>query len=156
MSKVLTGFDRNPNCGLSFIGTTGAKQSFRDECDINKIMKTWQLTGEFSHVNRLTPTYGDFSNPTDYQEALHQIEAAQADFDALPSEVRRAMGNDPGTLLEFMADPANLEEAQRLGLVPPDPPEAPEPKPGVQPDGDKAPEPPPDKADPPSPISGGD
>ncbi len=37
---------------LEFAKTGRTKQSMRDECDINLIMKKYQKTGAIAHVNR--------------------------------------------------------------------------------------------------------
>lgn len=120
-------------------GATRTQQNFTDECDINRIMKQYQRVGEFGHVTRATATYGDFSNPVDYQTALNQVKAAQADFDGLPSSIRKRMDNNPALLLDFLSNEENNAEAIELGLrpAPPEPaepiPPTPEPPtPGVQ------------------------
>ena len=111
-------------------GEGRTKQSFKDECDVNRIMQQWRKTGEMNHLNHFTPTYGDFTNAEDYLAATLKCKQAEADFGALSANIRNRMGNDPANLLSFMADPANLEEAVSLGLVqkpadPPPPPAAP-------------------------------
>lgn len=60
----------------------------------------------------------DASSPVSYQDALQMIATAQARFEALPSRVRERFGNDPDKLIRFMDDPANADEAVKLGLVP--------------------------------------
>ena len=130
-------------------GEGRTKQSFKDECDVNQIMKRWQKTGEMNHLNNFSPTYGDFTNADDYLSATLKCKQAESDFDALSANIRNRMGNNPANLLAFMADPANLEEAVSLGLVqkpadPPAPPAAPAPAPANPP------------AQPASPVSGGE
>lgn len=93
------------------------KQSFKDECDINKIMSKWRRTGVLEHMAAAPPVYGDFDNYMEYQDAQNRLISADAAFAALPSHIRKRMDNDPAKFLEFMADPENLEEAQELGLA---------------------------------------
>lgn len=55
----------------------------------------------------------------------------------LPPEIRTRFDNDPGKLIDFVADPDNRQEAQELGIVnpapePAKPPEVP-PEPAQQP-----------------------
>lgn len=95
------------------------EQSFRDECNINLIMAKYRKSGEMSHLARVNPTYGDFSLGLDFQTAQNHVIDAQADFDSLSAEIRARMNNDPGQLLDFLADPENLEEARELGLAKP-------------------------------------
>lgn len=92
-------------------------QSFKEECDINVVVAMHQRTGSLQHVNVGTPTYGDYSEVGSYQEALDTVIAAQDAFMALPAKVRTRMGNNPAVLLEFLANPDNKAEAQKLGLV---------------------------------------
>lgn len=94
-------------------------QSFKNECDVNVIMRQWRKTGIIPNPNMQPPMFGDFSTATDYQESVNHCMAAQASFDQLPAEVRKRMGNDPANFMAFLADPANDEEAIALGLKTP-------------------------------------
>ena len=69
------------------------------------------------HVNQAQPQYLDVSALPDYQSALNIVQEAQASFDALPSTVRERFSNNPGSLISFLADPSNRDEAIKLGLV---------------------------------------
>jgi len=93
------------------------KQAFKDESDVNNIMKKWRRTGEMTHLNTREPTYGDFTSGDDFMTAQQSVIDAKADFDSLSARIRDRMGNSPATLLRFMADPENLEEAISLGLL---------------------------------------
>ena len=94
-----------------------AVQSERDECDINTIVRRFGLTGHLPVGVRM-PSYGDFVGVSDYQSALHAIMDADDAFLAMPAEVRTRFDNDPAKFVDFCADPANMEEAVKLGLVP--------------------------------------
>ena len=98
-------------------GEALAKQSFKDECDINRIVKKWQSDGVITHVNKFMGDYGDFTNTDDYQSSLNMVMAAQASFLELPAAVRREFDNDPGTFLAFVQNPANSEKLVALGLA---------------------------------------
>lgn len=110
------------------------QQSFKEECDINRILAKFRKTGELSHLTDHEPQYGDFSSSVDYKEALDRVHAAQADFDGLSARVRARMQNNPANLLAFMDDPENEDEARELGLLPqlehpePPPPSGPDPQ----------------------------
>lgn len=95
------------------------KQSMSDECDINKIMERFEKTGILTHANDSSPRYGDFSDVVDYDESLRVVMDAEESFMSLPAKVRARFQNDPSELIEFVRDPANLNEAISLGLVPP-------------------------------------
>lgn len=96
---------------------SNVQQSFKDECDINKIIKTYDKTGVINHVNGLQAQYGDFSELKDYHGSYNQILEAQASFDALPAVIRKRFNNDPGELLKFVADEKNVDEMVELGLA---------------------------------------
>jgi phage internal scaffolding protein len=113
--------------GEDWTKATKAHQSFKEECDINEILRRFGKTPELMPVNALKGTYGDFSNVVDYHTALNQIIASEAQFDALPSNLRKRFDNDPAELLEFLQDPKNETEAIELGLV-----NAPKTEPKVQ------------------------
>ncbi len=92
------------------------KQSFKEECDINTILKRFNVTGQLL-VGPLQPQYGDFSGVYDYQTALNAVIAAQDSFNALPAMLRNRFANDPAAFVDFCSDESNREEMIRLGLV---------------------------------------
>lgn len=96
-----------------------ARQEFRDQCDINNILKQFKKTGIISHINaqREQGSYEDLPDPMEYQDALNAVLEAQEAFSTLPSKVRTRFDNDPAKFLEFMSDPRNQEEAYDLGLA---------------------------------------
>lgn len=97
---------------------TMTQQHFAEECDINTIVRRFNLTGQLPTGVRM-PTYGDFDNVPTYQEALNAIRAADEAFNEMPAEVRARFANDPARFVDFCSDPANKAEAQKLGLVDP-------------------------------------
>lgn len=96
-----------------------AKQSFKDECDINTLMERYQRSGVIEHVNRFGGRYGDFTGVQDYQASVNQVLEAQEAFMTLPSSVRKRFDNDPGVFLDFVMEPSNLDEMVSLGLANP-------------------------------------
>ncbi len=85
------------------------KQSFKDSCDVNKILKKAQKTGTISHLNKHQATYGDLSG-FDFTEAQIQLAKAGEIFDDLPSEIRREFDNSPAKFFEFANDVDNVEK----------------------------------------------
>lgn len=91
-------------------------QADRDDADINVIVKRFGVTGILPQ--RLSPpTYGDFTGINDYQSALNAVINAEDAFMQFPADVRSRFKNDPQSMLEFLADPANRDEAISLGLI---------------------------------------
>jgi len=92
------------------------KQAFKEECDINTILKRFNVTGQLP-VSPLQPQYGDFSGVRDYQTALNAVIAAQESFQALPAVLRNRFANDPAAFVDFCSDESNREEMIKLGLI---------------------------------------
>lgn len=93
------------------------KQSFKDEVNINNIMARWAAGSYVPEPRRSQPSYGDFSNATDYKEALDRINQARTEFMALPPALRGKFSNDPAELLAWLDNPENLDEAREVGLL---------------------------------------
>jgi len=101
---------------LVFTRPSRTQQSFRDECDINNILRQFNVTGELP-IGSLQPQYGDFSGITDYQSALNAVMAAQDSFLQLPAKLRAKFDNDPALFVEFASNEANKDEMKALGLL---------------------------------------
>jgi len=102
--------------GLRCEDATRTQQHFKDETDINNILRMFNITGQLPK-KALTPQYGDFSGVLDYHTALNAVIAAEDEFMTLPAQLRARFDNDPQELVEFLNNPNNLDEAQSLGLV---------------------------------------
>jgi len=99
-------------------GEDMTKQSFKDECDINVIMKRYAATGILEHVREAAPRYLD-ATTYDYQAAMNLVAEANSLFAGMPSELRERFGNDPAKLLDFVHDPKNAQESVSLGFLDP-------------------------------------
>lgn len=106
------------------------RQEFKEECDLALLLKRFGRTPEGLAALRNaqgfaeTCQFGDVSAVPDFRAARDAINAANASFMALPAIVRRRFNNDPAEFLDFVQDPANLDEARSLGLAKPvEPPE---------------------------------
>ena len=102
--------------GLACEEPTLTQQHFKDETDINNILRQFNITGLLPE-SPLSPRYGDFTGIVDYHSALNAVIAAQSDFDALPAQLRARFENDPENLINFLNDSSNYEEAVKLGLI---------------------------------------
>lgn len=94
-----------------------AVQSERDKCDLNIIKSIYDKTGIMNNVRTDQPRYGDFTSSRDYHDVLFRAQQAQEDFLLLDAHIRARFDNDPGKLLDFVADPKNAAEAVQLGLM---------------------------------------
>jgi len=102
--------------GLSCLDVSLAKQSFAEECDINTIVKRFNLSGQLPE-NVFVPQYGDFEEVFDFHTAMNVVAKAGEAFDAMPADVRARFNNDPGAFVDFVSDPANTDEAVKLGIA---------------------------------------
>lgn len=102
--------------GLHCEDVTLTQQHFKDETDINNILRQFNVTGLLPETP-LSPRYGDFTGISDYQTALNQVIAAESEFMALPANIRSRFDNDPAKLIEFLENSNNKDEAIKLGLV---------------------------------------
>lgn len=113
-------YDRNEvaiDTGVSCPPAEGkTQQQFRDEVDINTLVRRFGLTGSLP-VNPRPPMVGDFADITDFQSAMNAVRNAEAGFMEFPADLRARFMNDPQRMLMFLADPANRDEAVKLGLV---------------------------------------
>lgn len=102
-----------------------AKQEFKEECDINVLMKRYQKTGLFPQYPGQQQRYVSNIGAPDYQTAVNLVLAAEQEFSSLNSELRKRFDNDPLKFLQFVNDEKNGEELVKLGLreAPKAPPE---------------------------------
>lgn len=96
-------------------GPSKTDQSFKDDCDVNLILKRFMKTGQ--RLPQVTGKYNDISEVPNLADALTQLNEAQHAFDNLPSFVRKRFGNSPVELVNFLKDPQNFEEGVKLGLL---------------------------------------
>ena len=94
----------------------GAQQHFKDECDINTIIKRFGIGYEMPPNPRI-PQHGDFTGVHDFHTAMNQVRAAQEAFAEMPAHIRSRFDNDPGKYIDFTSDPKNLEEMSSLGML---------------------------------------
>jgi len=95
------------------------QQHFKDEADINEIMRRWLKTGEIKEIP-LPPQYGDFTEmETDYHSLNNRIAETNALFYRLPAAVRASYQNDPGLWVEDVNTRlagGDLEPLKAMGL----------------------------------------
>lgn len=99
------------------VGVTRTKQYMAEQCDINNIIKRYQASGQVNHLASGKPSYGDFSQSSDYFDAVSKVSAAHDDFDKLPSAIRAFVNNDPGMFLALCENPDNAKIMANIGLT---------------------------------------
>ncbi len=94
----------------------GAQQHFKEECDINNIMRKYVQTGLITHVSENQGRFADVSMVGSYHEAVQRVKDTREFFMKLPVKMRAEFLNDPSLFLDFIADPGNLEDLEQMGL----------------------------------------
>lgn len=114
-------FDREANSvatGLDDFDDTRTQQQFKEEADINVLVRRFNITGQMPE-NVRAPTYADFSEVYDFHSAANAIAAANEAFMQMPAEIRfDRFRNDPAAFVAFCSNEANRDEARKLGLIP--------------------------------------
>lgn len=120
------------------------KQSFKEECDINNIVRRFEATGQIDHINQAHAQgyYDDLPSGLDLQAGLEMIRQAEGAFMALPAHVRAEFENDPVQFVEAFTNPSEAQQERFIALglavdrrppkVPQDPPKAPETPPKAE------------------------
>lgn len=102
---------------ISFPAQGRTKQSFKDECDINQIMARFLATGVLPDtLNPRTPQYIDATG-FDFDVAMNLVAEASSSFALLPAKIREQFDHDPGSFLDFVADPKNGPALREMGLT---------------------------------------
>lgn len=105
---------------VDFTGQTSlTHQSFKDECDVNRIVKQANETGLLTHINPKTAQYLDTTAIADFQTMQNLVITAQNEFSLLPAAIRRQFQDD--AMLFFEAISENPQLLIDLGLAEPAP-----------------------------------
>lgn len=117
MPKIYSYFAQPPRKHLVCRSVSMTEQSHASECDINRLVSHYQRSGVLGDPSSYREmVYGNFSEVGDFHERMQTLKEAQEKFDALPSNIRDAFGNDPGKLIDAVLDPAQKEKLQALGI----------------------------------------
>jgi len=90
--------------------------SWKQDCDVNHIMKRFKKTGQISHLATRQGVYTDVSEIPDLLGAVTQVQKANEAFSLLPAHVRKRFNNNPVEMVNFLQDSTNDQEAIQLGL----------------------------------------
>ena len=97
---------RPPRVTAKLSDVSCVKASFKDEADINNIVKRYQAASyDPRMIEQKQSFYADFSADVDLSAAYAAIDVAQSEFEALPSPVREAFGNDPVQFVDAFKSP---------------------------------------------------
>lgn len=111
--KFRTQFDRRV-VYKSFEGVDSlADQQFKDECTVEGLVRRYGILPR----PEVQPVGADVSQMTDFAECMERVQAACDQFASMPSDIRARFGNDPRAFMEFVCDPANVDECVKIGLM---------------------------------------
>lgn len=91
------------------------KQSEKVKTDINKIVAKYVRAGGVPPLP--ADTRFGFAPEMTFHDAMNKIAEADEYFMTLPAEARKRFENDAGAFLEFIDDPANIDEMVEMGLL---------------------------------------
>lgn len=118
MQGFRTAYDPRKRSPIIDVGVSRTHQSFKDECDINVLMRRYMSTGVLpDNINQQEARFLECSE-TDFQSAMQLVAGASSLFNQLPSTIRNRFDNEPALLLSFLSDEVNRSEAEELGLIP--------------------------------------
>lgn len=80
------------------------QQQFKDECDINRIVRNAQRGIAPTRYARGEPQWGDFSEVPNLADAYETVARAEAAFMSLPAALRAELDNDPARINELTED----------------------------------------------------
>lgn len=117
MVKILSRYSDRERVPTVCSGLSRTKQAFKDESDINNIVRRYNKTGVMTDgvSSGRVPMFGDFTG-YDYRAYQTYIATVRQSFDLLPAELRRRFDNDPALLIDWLSDESNKDEAIKLGL----------------------------------------
>lgn len=109
MARVQVDFSNSPS---------RTKSEFKEEADVNNIVAQCIKKAIALPSGDRQPMFEDFSQIGTYQDAVVSVASANEEFSHLPSEIRAKFDNNVQSLLDFIGDPENKDEAISLGLLP--------------------------------------
>lgn len=99
-------------------GESMTKQSFKDECDVNVIMRRYEQYGLPVLQPDQEPQYGDATG-VEFDQAMRLVAEARSRFEGLSARARLHFNNDPGQFLTFMENP-DPKVLKDLGMLTPE------------------------------------
>ena len=129
-----------PEKGLQFAKPSLTQQQFKDECDLESLLASHNITGILGLAQRSPsePLYADVSDVPDFHESQNHTARATEYFYSLPSNVRSQFGNSLSKFLSALADPSAREALVSLGVLKENADKAQDRPSGASPDSGKA------------------
>lgn len=109
----------DPVKGLEFHEASLTQQQFKDECEIESLLKAHNLSqvmGIMSNHNQ-QPLYGDVSEIPDFHVSQNHLARATEYFEGLPSDVRSRFNNSLSEFLTTLNNPGAREALTEMGVL---------------------------------------
>ena len=109
----------DPVKGLEFTQPSLTQQQFKDECEIESLLKAHNLSQVMGIVNNhgQQPLYGDVSDIPDFHDAQNHVARATEYFEGLSSDVRSRFNNSLSEFLTTLNNPDAREALTEMGVL---------------------------------------
>lgn len=109
----------DPVKGLEFTQPSLTQQQFKDECEIESLLKAHNLSQVMGIMNNhgQQPLYGDVSDIPDFHDAQNHVARATEYFEGLPSDVRSRFNNSLSEFLTTLNNPDAREALTEMGVL---------------------------------------
>lgn len=109
----------DPVKGLEFHEPSLTQQQFKDECEIESLLKAHNLSQVMGIINNHNqqPLYGDVSEIPDFHASQNHVARATEYFEALPSDVRSRFNNSLSEFLTTLNNPGAREALTEMGVL---------------------------------------
>jgi phage internal scaffolding protein len=109
----------DPVKGLEFTQSSLTQQQFKDECEIESLLKAHNLGQVMGILNNheRQPLYGDVSDIPDFHDAQNHVARATEYFEGLPSDVRSRFNNSLSEFLTTLNNPDAREALSEMGVL---------------------------------------
>lgn len=117
--QIYSRYELPPSPSIKFTQPSMTQQHFKDECDINRIIKRYQQTGVLGNPLEPVPKpiYEDVSNLPSFEQSMQTVARTSEYFDSLPSEVRQQFNYNVSDFVRYISDPDNLAKFQQLASM---------------------------------------
>jgi len=122
--QLYTRFNRPLVSGLTCLKPSMTSQEFKDECNVNNILKRYAAQAQVMGVplSELLPKlgtapYGDFTNLDNFMEMKNKVARATQVFEALPSDIRAKYGNTVEGFIGALNNPDEFKFLSERGVL---------------------------------------
>lgn len=109
----------DPVKGLEFHEPSLTQQQFKDECEIESLLKAHNLGQVMGILNNhdQQPLYADVSDIPDFHDAQNHVARATEYFEGLSSDVRSRFNNSLAEFLTALNNPGAREALTEMGVL---------------------------------------